>query len=99
MAAACRGVYSQDLATILDPFRVIFVDLGPDRRISAVETGQMSAVDTGQMSAVEIGQMSAVEPRHFAPTPTRGWAKPRGAAGEGGGEGKCLVSIANIFHV
>ena len=31
MAAACPGVDSQDLATILDPFRAIFVDLGPDR--------------------------------------------------------------------
>ena len=31
MAVACPGVDSQDLATILDPFRVIFVDLGPDR--------------------------------------------------------------------
>ena len=31
MAAACPGVDSQDLATILDPFRTIFVDLGPDR--------------------------------------------------------------------
>ena len=27
MAAACPGVDSQDLATILDPFRVIFADL------------------------------------------------------------------------
>ena len=31
MAAACLGVDSQDLATILDPFQAIFVDLGPDR--------------------------------------------------------------------
>ena len=31
MAAACPEVDSQDLATILDPFRAIFVDLGPDR--------------------------------------------------------------------
>ena len=31
MAAACPGADSQDLATILDPFRAIFVDLGPDR--------------------------------------------------------------------
>ena len=31
MAAACQGVDSQDLATILEPFRAIFVDLGPDR--------------------------------------------------------------------
>ena len=28
MAAACLGVDSQDLATIRDPFRVIFADLG-----------------------------------------------------------------------
>ena len=31
MAVACWGTDSQDLATILDPFRVIFADLGPDR--------------------------------------------------------------------
>ena len=31
MAAASPGVDSQDLATILDPFRAIFADLGPDR--------------------------------------------------------------------
>ena len=31
MAAACPGTDSQDLATILDPFRAIFIDLGPDR--------------------------------------------------------------------
>ena len=31
MAGGSRGVDSQDLATILDPFRTIFVDLGPDR--------------------------------------------------------------------
>ena len=30
MAAACPGVDSQVLATILDPFRTIFDDLGPD---------------------------------------------------------------------
>ena len=30
MVAACQGVDSQDLATILDPFRTIFDDLGPD---------------------------------------------------------------------
>ena len=44
MAAACSGVDSQDLATVLDPFRAIFADLGPDRQVSAVETGQMSSV-------------------------------------------------------
>ena len=31
MAAGSRGTDSQDLATILDPFRAIFVDLGPHR--------------------------------------------------------------------
>ena len=31
MAGACPGTDSQDLATILDPFRAIFADLGPDR--------------------------------------------------------------------
>ena len=68
MAAACPGVDSQDLATILDPFRAIFVDLGTDRlsaagtgQMSAVETGPMSAAETGQMSAAETGQMSAAE--------------------------------------
>ena len=61
MAVACPGVDSQDLATILDPFRTIFVDLGPDREMSAVETGQMSAAETSQMSAAETGQMSAAE--------------------------------------
>ena len=44
MAVACRGLDSQDLATILDPFRAIFADVGPDRQMSAVESGQMSAV-------------------------------------------------------
>ena len=31
MAGGSPGTDSQDLATILDPFRAIFVDLGPDR--------------------------------------------------------------------
>ena len=30
MAAACRGVDSQVLATIMDPFRSMFVDVGSD---------------------------------------------------------------------
>ena len=40
MAAACRGVDSQVLATILDPFRGIFDDLGPDQLsdIATIET-------------------------------------------------------------
>ena len=47
--------------TILDPLRPIFTDLGADRQMPAIETGQMSANETGQMSAVEAGQMSSVE--------------------------------------
>ena len=31
MTAASPGTNSHDLATILDPFRAIFADLGPDR--------------------------------------------------------------------
>ena len=31
VAGGSRGTDSQDLATILDPFRVIFANLGPDR--------------------------------------------------------------------
>ena len=31
MAVACPGTDSQGLATILDPFRSFFADLGPDR--------------------------------------------------------------------
>ena len=53
----CSGLDSQGLATILDPFWTILADLGPDRQMSAVETGQMSSVETGQMSAVETRQM------------------------------------------
>ena len=34
MAAASPGTDSQDLATILDPFRTIFADLGRDRLAS-----------------------------------------------------------------
>ena len=66
MARACPRTDSHDLATILDPFRTIFVDLGPGRQISAGETGQMSSVETGQMSAAETGQMSAVETRQMS---------------------------------
>ena len=53
MVGRSLGTDSQDLATILDSFRVIFVDLGPDRQMSAVETRPMSAAETGQMSAAE----------------------------------------------
>ena len=62
MAAACLGVDSQDLGTILDPFRTIFDDLGPNRLdylrlehcdIGTVETSGTSTVCTG----IETRQM------------------------------------------
>ena len=71
MVGRSRGTDSQDLATILDPFRVIFVDLRPDRQMSAVETGPMSAAETGQMSAAETGQMSAAETGQMSAAETR----------------------------
>ena len=56
MAAACPRVDSHDLATILDPFRAMFVDLGPDRLSATwtVETSETSTlcVETGQMSVL-----------------------------------------------
>ena len=73
MAAACPGVDSQDLATILDPFRAIFADLGPDRLpgylrlehcdIATIETSETSTlcVETRQMSVLATEEMSAVE--------------------------------------
>ena len=69
--AGCSGLDSQGLATILDPLRAIFTDLGPDRQMSAVETGRMSSVETRQMSAVETGQMSAVETGQMSSAETR----------------------------
>ena len=67
----CSGLESQGLATILDPLRAIFADLGPDRQMSAVETRQMASVETGQMSAVETGQTSVVETRQMSSAETR----------------------------
>ena len=65
MVGSSLGVDSQDLATILDPFRAIFVDLLPDR-LSATWTVEISetstlCVEIGQMSAAETGQMSSAE--------------------------------------
>ena len=62
-------VDSQDLATILDPVWVIFLDLrilglthylncSLERTDVFVETAQMFAVETGKMSAVETRQLS-----------------------------------------
>ena len=56
MAGGSRGTDSQDLATILDLFRAIFVDLGPDRLSATwtVETSETSTlcVETKQMSVL-----------------------------------------------
>ena len=60
MAGGFTGAHSQDLATILDPFRTTFADLEPDRLSETwtlcVETGQMSAVETGQMSEQQTSE-------------------------------------------
>ena len=70
-------VDSQDLVTVLRPFRVIFLDLGilgpahcarlqhgwylDSRTLCYGGARQMCAPWTGQMSSVETGQMSVVE--------------------------------------
>ena len=78
MVAACPGVDSQDLATIVEPFRAIFADLGPDLNIATVpelkflrnqHCVDMSVVETGQMSAVETRQMSQCSSRRQAVWP------------------------------
>ena len=74
MAAACPGVDSQVLATILDPFWPIFNDLGPDCLsqcdlnkkhcdIATIETSETSTlcVETRQLSVLATGNMSVVE--------------------------------------
>ena len=70
MAVACPGVDSQDLATILDPFRTIFVDWGQTAYlrlehcdIATIETSETSTlcVETTQMSALATEAMSPVE--------------------------------------
>ena len=66
MAGRFTGTDSQDLATILDPFRAIFVDLGPNRQMSAAKTGQVPAAETGHVSAVETRQMASVARTDFS---------------------------------
>ena len=70
MAAACPGVDSHDLATILDPFRVIFADLGQTAYlrlehcdIATIETSETLTVcvETRQMSGLATEDVSAVE--------------------------------------
>ena len=71
MAAACPGVDSQDLATILDPFRVIFVDLEPDRLSATltVETSETStvSVETRQMSVLATENICLVSTADICP--------------------------------
>ena len=52
MVAACPGLDSQDLATILEPFRAKIADLGPDRPMSAVpeSSGLPSACGASQVA-------------------------------------------------
>ena len=81
MAVACPGVDSEGLATILDPFRTIFDDLGPDRLqylrlehsdIATIETSETSTlcVETRQMSVLATEEMSAVETRQMSAVET-----------------------------
>ena len=71
IAAACPGVDSQDLATILDPFRTFFVGLGPDRlsetwtveplrHQQCVETGEMSVLATEDICPVSTADICPV---------------------------------------
>ena len=88
----CSGLDSQTLATILDPFWTIHTDLGPERQIFAVETGQMSSVETRQISAVETGQMSAAETGQASVAETRQMsAAPRGIPEARVCEGSCGI--------
>ena len=57
MAAACPGFDSQDLATILDPFRTIFDDLGPDR-LSETSTSVLSQQQTSVLSQQKTSVLS-----------------------------------------
>ena len=95
----CSGLDSQGLATILDPFQAIFAHLGPDRQMSAVETGKMSSVETGQMSAVETGQMSAAETGQMSAVETRQMYSIKTGQRPVAIVDICLVSTADICPV
>ena len=79
MTAACPGVDSQDLATILDPFRAIFADLGPaaylrleHSDLATVETSETSTscVETRQMSVLATGDTCLVSTADICPVST-----------------------------
>ena len=74
MAGRFTGTDSQDLATILDPFGNIFVDLGPDR-LSATctfETSETSTlcVETRQMSVLATEDICPVSAADICPVST-----------------------------
>ena len=74
MAAACQGVDSQDLATILDPFRTIFDNLGQTaflklehcdiRTVATSETPPL-CVETGQMFVLATEDICPVSTEHI----------------------------------
>ena len=51
MAAACQGVDSQVLATILDPFRAIFADLRPAAYLR-LEHCDIATIETSEISTL-----------------------------------------------
>ena len=57
MAVGFTGTDSQDLATILDPFLTIFVDLGPDR-LSETSTSVLSQQQTSLLSQQQTSLLS-----------------------------------------
>ena len=76
LAGRSRGTDSQDLATILDPFGAIFVDLGPDRhlplaqlRLLRLEHCDIATVETSETSTlcVVTRQMSVLATQDICP--------------------------------
>ena len=57
MAGGFTGADSQDLATILEPFRAIFIDLGPDR-LSETSTSVLSQQQTSVLSQQQTSVLS-----------------------------------------
>ena len=71
MAGGSRGTDSHDMATILDPFRAIFVDLGPNglSETWTVETSETSTccVGTGQISSLATVNIYGVSTADICP--------------------------------
>ena len=67
MAGGSRGTDSQDLATILDPLRAIFDDLGPDRHadlnivILIIEMSEMPRLRCVRLEHCDIAKMETSE--------------------------------------